>query len=532
VSLSTALARWLPKRDERAASVHPSVTSNFFDWLAPTPTTGVSVTPQSSLRSTTVMACVNLIARSLASVPLVLYSRQGASRKPAEDHPLYPLLHDLANPLQTAMEVRETLFANCLLYGNSYAEIEWSEDGYPAALWPLPSDCVGLQITPDRKLIYTYYDNLNGLALLPKWRVHHLRGLSLAGLLGISPIREAMNAVGLSIAAEDFGGLYFGNGARPSLVLSHPAKLTPEAMVNLRTSFEKQWSGLGNAHRVAVVGEGVKPEPIGIPPNEAQFLETRAFQVAEICRIFNVSPGLVGAAETQTYASAEQDMLRFRELTLGPWAEAHEKTILRDLLTPEERRTLFAKYRLDKLQATDLATRYTTYNTAKTAGILTTNEIRGMEDLNPIDGGDILWMPANMSNANADPAEGDQAADPQRAGAESEVQPDDQDDDDGDSTPDMQRALLPLVADARRRITARVANDVRQSGAKALRAGGRQQLAVYIEHVYADWRQAAGEMLMPIEDTARAVGVNVAADISTWIDEAVHVAVGELTNGN
>jgi HK97 family phage portal protein len=392
-------------RAERAiSSVHPSVTSNFFDWLTPTPTTGVSVTPQSSLRSTTVMACVNLIARSLASVPLVLYERSGDSRKPAEDHPLYPLLHDLANPLQTAMEVRETLFANCLLYGNAYAEIEWSDSGHPLALWPLPSDCVGLQITPDRKLIYTYYDNLNGLALLPKWRVHHLRGLSLSGLLGMSPIREAMNAVGLSIAAEDFGGLYFGNGARPSLVLSHPAKLTPEAMVNLRTSFEKQWSGLGNAHRIAVVGEGVKPEPVGIPPNEAQFLETRAFQVAEICRIFNVSPGLVGAAETQTYASAEQDMIRFRELTLGPWAEAHEKTILRDLLTPEERRTLYAKYRLDKLPGTDLGTRYTTYNTAKQAGILTTNEIRGMEDLNPVEGGDILWMPANMTDANAEPA--------------------------------------------------------------------------------------------------------------------------------
>ncbi|MBK8799614.1 MAG: phage portal protein [Anaerolineales bacterium] len=205
---------------------------------------GIAVTPANSLRSTTVMACVTLISRSLASVPLVLYERNGDGRRTAENHPLYSLLHDLANPLQTAMEVRESLFANCLLYGNGYAEIEWGEDGYPVALWPLPSDRIGVQITRDRQLVYTYYSDESRLVLLPKWRVHHMRGLAINGVLGMSPIREAMNAVGLDIAVEDFGSLYFGNGARPSLVLSHPAKLTPEAMKNLRASFEAQWSGL------------------------------------------------------------------------------------------------------------------------------------------------------------------------------------------------------------------------------------------------------------------------------------------------
>ena len=524
MSLSTALARWLPKREERAI-VATSSRYNFLDDISVRSSSGITVTPANSLRSTTVMACVTLIARSLASVPLVLYERSGDGRRRAESHPLYPLLHDLANPLQTAMEVRESLFANCLLYGNGYAEIEWGADGYPVALWPLPSDRIGVQITRNRELVYTYYSDEGGLVLLPKWRVHHMRGLAISGVLGLSPIREAMNAVGLDIAVEDFGSLYFGNGARPSIVLSHPAKLTPEAMANLRASFEKQWSGLGNAHRVAVVGEGVKPEPFAIPANEAQFLETRAFQVSVICRMFNVSPGLVGAAETQTYASAEQDMIRFRELTLAPWAEAHEKTILRDLLTPDERGRYFAKYQLDKLQATDLSTRYQTYNTAKQAGILTTNEIRQMEDMNPVEGGDILWMPANMAPA-------DQVAKGTQPDSQSDAPAHDEPDVDDDSPEDTQRALAPLVEDAQRRITARITADVRQNGGKALRTGGRPQLSDWVHETYAHWRQAADDMLAPADQAAKALGVNLAADPARWIDDAVHAAVGELTNGN
>ncbi|MBK8799612.1 MAG: phage portal protein [Anaerolineales bacterium] len=215
-------------------------------------------------------------------------------------------------------------------------------------------------------------------------------------------------------------------------------------------------------------------------------------------------------------------MIRFRELTLGPWAEAHEKTILRDLLTPEERNRYFAKYRLDKLQATDLKTRYETYSISKTAGIHTTNEIRAMEDLNPVEGGDMLWMPLNMAPA-------DQVA----KGAQTDSAPTNNDPaDDGDNQVDTQRALLPLVDDAQRRITARIANDVRQNGTKALRGGGRSQLSDWVHDTYADWRQAANDMLAPADQVARLLGVNLAADPARWIDDAVHAAVGELTNGN
>lgn len=378
-----------------------SLASSGFDWLLGSRSAaGVTVTPTSAMASTTVMACVNLIARSLASVPLTLYRRTQQGATPAPEHPLYALLGEMANPLQTAMEVRETLLANVLLYGNGYAEIEWRSDGYPAALWPMDAERVGLEISKERQLTYSYYSDDFGLVKLPGWRVLHLRGLATSGLLGVSPIRAAINAVGLSLATEQFGGRYFADGATPSLVLSYPSRLTPEATASLRKAFEAQWNGLSNAHRLAIVGDGVKPEAMQIRADEAQFLETRAFQVAEICRIFNVAPGLVGAAETQTYASAEQDMIRFRELTLGPWAEAIEKRIAAACLTTDERRLFFAQHKLAKLQATDLRTRYETYNVAKQAGILTTNEIRRMEDYNPVAGGDELWMPLNMAPAS------------------------------------------------------------------------------------------------------------------------------------
>ena len=290
-----------PRQAERRGASMPVMSSTDWDFAGVRSAAGVNVSPAEALSLSTVQACVSLIARSLASVPLVLYRRTAdGGREPAEDHPLYPILYERANPLQTAFEVRQLLFVSALLYGNGYAEIEWGEDGFPVGLWPLPPEQVQLWVTSDRRLVYRVSGDVFGVdgrvRWLPEWRVHHLRGLATQGLLGLSPLRAA-NAVGLAMATEEFGARYFGDGAHPSIVLSHPGKLGPEAVKNLRASFEAQWSGLSNSHRVAVVGEGAKPEAMRIAPNESQFLETRAFQVAEICRIFNVSPGLVGAAE-------------------------------------------------------------------------------------------------------------------------------------------------------------------------------------------------------------------------------------------
>jgi HK97 family phage portal protein len=521
-SITGALGRLWPQR--AVQNLGPVANPNF-DFL-PTPTpAGVVVTPETATASATVLACVTLIARSLASVPLVLYRRTVDGREIAGTHPLYWLLHDLANPLQSAFDVRETLMVDVLLYGNAYAEIEWSADGYPVALWPMPPN-TQLDVTPDRQLYFSYFDSKGQKKTLPKWRVHHIRGLATQGLVGISPIRAAMGAVGLTLATEEFGARYFGDGAHPSIVLTHPGPLKPEAMKNLRESFEAQWSGMNNAHRIAVVGEGVKPEALRIPPNESQFLETRAFQVAEICRIFGVAPGLVGAQDTQTYASAEQDMIRLRELTLGPLAEKHEKAILRDLLVGDEQREYFAQYKLAKLQATDLKTRYDTHQIAVMSGLETPNERRSMEDLNPIEGGDLLWMPLNMAPAKAVAEQAEHAGEqPERPTDPTPMAQPDQPDAPEPDEDDGPRLITLWLADIEQRIRARVANDVRQSGAKVFRKQGDVGLGAWLATQREEWAAAGIAMLQPLATVAPDASDLVRA----WVDDEAAARFSEVT---
>lgn len=535
MSLARALARLAPGWSQRAPAM-PVQSSDWGDFVSVRSAAGVNVSPTDALQLSTVQACVTLIARSLASVPLVLYRRTAnGGRQPAENHPLYALLHDIANPLQTAFDVRQQLFVSALLYGNGYAEIEWGADGYPTALWPLPPEQVQLWATSDRQVVYRVSGDLFGVSAavrwLPEWRVHHLRGLAVQGLLGLSPLRAA-NAVGLAMATEEFGARYFGDGAHPSIVLSHPAKLTPEATKNLRASFEAQWSGMSNAHRVAVVGEGVKPEAMRIAPNESQFLETRAFQVAEICRIFNVSPGLVGATETQTYASAEQDLIRFRELTLKPWADNHAAAILHDCLLPDERGEYFADYVLSDLQMTDLKTRYEAHQIGILTGFVAPNEARAIENMNPLPGGDDLLVPLNMGKAkegSGDTGEGSGVTRHESGVTE------DEDSQAEDSQDDARAALIEQaqvaadltaawVADVRTRLAARIANDVRQAGAKALRTGGRTGLSEWGETMIHEWRTAGDGMLAALHSVRPGAEPNV----GEWVATAYQAAVREL----
>lgn len=471
---------------------------------------GVPVTVDGSLQLASVLGAVLLIAESLASVPLSLYERlPGGGRRLRDDHPLHRLLHDLANPLQTAFDVRAQTLAHRLLYGNSYCEIEYSDDGFPVALWPLDPQRVGVVAMEDRSLAYTYWSDSYGGLALPARRVHHQRGLAMRGFVGLSPIRTAMNAVGIGLAMEEFGARYFVNGAAPSVVLSHPAKLGPEAVKNLRASFEMQWAGLNNAHRIAVVGEGVKPELMTVPIAESQFLQSRQFQVKEIARIFRTPPGLLGETETATYASAEQEVLRFRELTLGPWAERAEKEIYRDLLSDSEQRTFFAQHTMAKLQATDLKARYETYQISKNIGILTTNEIREMEDRNPVSDGDVLWMPVNMAPA-------DQIA-AGRGGIAGNGQ--------GRSETDGGNLADAWLREIEGRLRGRVANDVRQGGARALRLGGADGLAGWLVSRRAGWLDAGREMLAPLLAMIPMDAVQLAGE---WIDDEAKARCAQL----
>lgn len=490
------------------ASMHPTAA-------------GVVVTSDSALRNMTVLACIRIVSQSLASVPLLLYRRDGRQRTRATDHPVYSILAQMGNAEMTAYEVRESRIAHCMAWGNAYAEIQYDSNYAVRGLWPLAPDRVGVERTASGKLQYTYWSDATGQGyVLPGYRVLHLRYTVMRGALGMSPIRQAMNALGVAQATEEYGSRYFANGSRPSIILKHPGRLSPDAYTRLRESFANTWQGLDNAHRVNILEEGIAPEIVGIPPEEAQFLGTRQYQVQEIARLYGVPLHMLAVEQTATYASAEQDALNFRQLTLLEWAKRDEQRLMADLLTAAERREgYYIEYMLDGLERATIETRTAAYATMIQNGMLMPNEGRERENLDPLPGGDVLLMPLNMQMVGADgKLIGTMAGEP---------------DADDEPTAANERADLAnsltaaWLADVQTRLESRIANDVRQQGAKMLRQGGRTALSEWGETMIYEWRQAGERMLAPLRDAGGAGDVDVAGWVTAGYQMAVAHLVGE-----
>ncbi len=363
--------------------------------------TGRSVTALGSLQSTAVFGAVRVLAESVASLPLIVYRREGRSKRRAENHQLYPLLHDLPNPEMTSIELRETLMGHLALWGNAYCEVQRDRGGRVMGLWPLRPDRVEVQRDWGGELIYQVMigdplEHNPEQVTLPKRLVMHLRGLGYDGVKGYSPIAMARQAIGLALATEEFGARFFGNGARPGAVLEHPGVLGDKAHDRLKNSWNMRHQGLDNAHRIAILEEGMKLHEVGIPPEDAQFLETRKFQVSEIARLFRVPPHMLADLERSTNNNIEHQGLEFVMHTLRPWLVRWEQAIKRDLLTPAERTTYYAEHLIDGLLRGDIQARYASYAQGRQNGWLSANDIREMENLNPVDGGDVYLVPLNM----------------------------------------------------------------------------------------------------------------------------------------
>lgn len=378
-----------------------NLREQLYNWATPT---GVVVTTDRALQITAVFAAVRILAESLASLPLIMYRRLDDGGKEREmDHPLYEVLHNQANPLMSSFQFRETMMGHVCLWGNAYAEIESDGAGRIRALYPLRPDRVDARVV-DGKLWYRV--ELPGRfegeqIVLPQEKIFHVRGLGSDGITGYSPIRMARNALGLAAATEEFGSQFFGNGAKPGGVLEHPGLLGDDAYRRLRTSWEEMHQGLDNAHRIAILEEGMKYSQIGIPPEDAQFLETRKFQVTEIARIFRIPPHMLADLDRATFGNIEQQSLEFVIYTLRPWLVRWEQEIYRSLLTESERKTFFAEFLVDGLLRGDTQSRYDAYAKGKQNGWLSTNDIRRMENLNPVEGGDVYWVPLNMTEGRS-----------------------------------------------------------------------------------------------------------------------------------
>lgn len=480
---------------------------------------GPSVTPGNALQSATVYACVQVLAGSVAQMPLKVYRRLERGKEVATDHPLYFLLHDRPNFEMSAFVFKEALMLHLLTWGNAYAEIEWGADGYPTALWPLLPDRMEVERDPAGEVLYNYKPDHVRSVMLPAWRVLHIPGLSFDGLVGYSPIRLQMGTLGGERAQNEYGWRFFANGARPGVVLKHPARLTKEAAARLRADWNELYAGANKSHRTAVLEEGMGLETIGIPPEEAQFLQTKQFTKREIAAFYRVPPQFLGDSDTATYASAEQFSRDFVVFSLGEWLKRWEEQIALRLLVGEEAQTLFPQFVRDALVVTQTSERFAAYATAIQSGVLTPNEAREKENMNPLPGGDDLLLPLNMAKAEDGAAVDDTPGpDPDPVSRE--------------TAPDAAHALTPLVADVERRLRARIRNDVRQGGAKALRQGGRAALSEWGEAQQIDWRHAGEEMLAPVLDAAAVLGVAMAISVDGWVTGAYHISVRELIDGN
>jgi len=388
------LNRFIKSRDKPIKNYLPGSVYEFFFGIT---SSGKTVNERTAMQTTAVYACVRILAETIASLPLHTYKYTKDGKEKATEHQLYYLLHDEPNPEMTSFVFRETLMSHLLLWGNAYAQIIRDGRGQVVALYPLLPDKMRVDRNTSGELYYEYHSD-KGVYIFNKDDVLHIPGLGFDGLIGYSPIAMAKNAIGMAMATEEYGASFFANGANPGGVLEHPGVVKDPKKI--RDSWNQVYQGSSNAHRIAVLEEGMKFQQIGIPPEQAQFLETRKFQINEIARLFRIPPHMVGDLEKSSFSNIEQQSLEFVKYTLDPWVIRWEMSMQKALLLPSEKRTYFIKLNVDGLLRGDYQSRMTGYSIGRQNGWLSSNDIRELENMNSIPeefGGDLYLINGNMT---------------------------------------------------------------------------------------------------------------------------------------
>lgn len=385
-------SRLFKSRAEPKNSLLGSTYSFFFGSTS----SGKTVNERTAMQTTAVYACVRILAETIASLPLHTYMNTESGKEKARDHPIYYLLSDSPNPEMTSFVFRETLMGHLLLWGNSYSQIIRNGHGKVVALYPLLPDKMKVGRSENGEIYYLYTSEGKEY-LLRNTEVLHIPGLGFDGLIGYSPIAMAKNAIGMALATEEYGAKFFSNGANPGGVLEHPGVVKDPHRI--RDSWNQVYQGTSNAHRVAVLEEGMKFSPIGIPPEQAQFLETRKYQTEEICRIFRVPPHLVGDLERATFSNIEHQSISFVVHTIRPWLVRIEQSINKALFSEEERHKYFVSFLVEGLLRGDYESRMRGYSIGIQNGFMSPNDVRSLENMNPIpsdEGGNTYMVNGNM----------------------------------------------------------------------------------------------------------------------------------------
>ncbi len=384
-----------------------SLNGSGYSFLFGPTVAGKAVNERSAMQMSAVYACVRILSEAIASLPLHFYQYNGAGGKEkALKHPLYGLLHDEPNPEMSAYSFRETMMTHLLLWGNAYAQIIRNGRGEITALYPLMPDRMEVDRDSRGHIYYAYsrqdsdantLGKKQSVILLPE-DVFHIPGLGFDGLVGYSPIAMAKQAIGMGLACDEYGAAFYQNGAQPGGVLEHPGVVKNPQKV--RDSWNAIYQGTRNAHKIAVLEEGMSYKPITISPEQAQFLETRKFQIDEIARIFRVPPHMVGDLEKSSFSNIEQQSLEFVKYTLSPWISRWEHAIHRSLLLPSEKMKYFARFNVEGLLRGDYQSRMQGYAVARQNGWMSANDIRELENLDLIpneQGGNLYLVNGNMT---------------------------------------------------------------------------------------------------------------------------------------
>jgi len=380
--------------------VTPNWQPSFY--TGPVSDAGVPIGPQSSLTLAAVWAAVRAISESLASLPLPVFRRLPDGGKERDRmHPLYPLLNLEFSPSVLSLNGREALLAHCLTWGNGYAQIARDGTGTARKLWVIsPSRVTAVKVGTD-EVAYDIKADDGKVTQLPAANMLHVAGLGFDGITGYSPASMHRNTFGHGVAVRKFGSTFFKNGARAAGILQHPDAMSQEAQDRLKKSVTAAQSG-DSAHSTMVLEEGITWNQISVPPEEAQFLESQRFSVTDVARIYRIPPHMIGDLEHATFSNIEQQALEFVKFTIAPWAKRLEGELNRKLLTEVERRTHVIEHNLEGLLRGDILTRYTAYNMGRNGGWLSSNEIRRLENMNPLPGddGNTYLVPRNMAPAD------------------------------------------------------------------------------------------------------------------------------------
>lgn len=370
---------------------------------------GETVTEHTALTYSAVYNAISLISGTIGALPLHLMQRKGDKKRIADDRKLYRVMHDQWNPYMTAMAGREAMTAHVLAWGNGYAEKVFDGYGDVVQLWPITPD----RVTPkmeNGEFVYRVTMPTGAPVTLSREKVFHIPGLGFDGFTGYSVISMARKSIGLSMALETFGSLYFGKGTHPSAVVTHPGTLKdPQAVL---TALNTVYGGLGNSNGLMLMQDGMTIQKIGIPPEDSQFLESRQHQIPEVARWFNIQPHKLKDLTKSSFSNIEQEQISFVVDCILPWLVRFEQNYQMQLLSPSDRNLsgygrLYFKHSVEGLMRGDATSRAKLYQTLWGIGALSSNDVRALEDMDPIPGGDKYFVPLNMislENAGNPPA--------------------------------------------------------------------------------------------------------------------------------